>query len=172
MKKVKICNAFNEYVENNPMTYLLDGKTVDSKVVLFLPNNQSTIDEMKVGLPYSIEGYASFENSKNARFDCIITVNVINGEKKLAVIKNQINLSILQCYHVSFTIRGKSYDCYGYSHSLTEKNAEAFAWGIIRSHVKSLNMPLDGYATNVAVHNLNDGWSWDIIPLTSDIENN
>ena len=73
MKKVKIWDAFNEYVENNPMTYLLDGKTVMSKVVLFLPNEQSTIDEMKAGFYYSIEGYASFENFKNARFDCIIT---------------------------------------------------------------------------------------------------
>ena len=102
----------------------------------------------------------------------IISVQCSYTGANADVIENQINLSILQCYHVSFTIRGKSYECYGYSHRLTEKNAEAFAWGIIRSHVKRLNMPLDGYATNVTVRDLNDGWNWDMIPLTSDIENN
>lgn len=79
-------------------------------------------------------------------------------------------------YCTSFFHKGKNYSCLKQTPSELEKcgtQAEAFAWGCIRTTLTENGLPLEGVATNVVVVEDTTGtvvFSMDIIDIPSCLE--
>ncbi len=170
LKNGEIFSLLSDYLHKHEMSYWIDGKEIqpDNFTVIF-PTEDDVI-EIEPAKIYCIGGQCSYCNEKNKTFECMIR---LNDDKSIAIVDNRISIQNVKCYIVHFTINKETYTVTANSHDVSAQNIEAFAWGVIRSHLESKNIPLEGIAVDVVVRDTQNvgGWSLGSIDISSCIDN-
>lgn len=145
----KILKLLNDYVNKGDVVYLLENKKIEPKG--FKIEHLITKSSLKPDNYYTVEGYCSYENVRDAMFECLIHVTIKNGNEELLLVGENPVIEIIKKYDVEFLYDGKEYCHYGYSPYVSDKNAELFAQSVINSYLGMCGQHIEGCAQNVFV---------------------
>lgn len=168
----KILKLLNDKVNKGTVAYSLEYKKFEPKEFKIEHLKTERSEDLKPDNCYTVEGYCSYENVRDAMFECLIQVTIKNGNEELSLVGENPVIEIIKRYDVEFLYDGKEYCHYGYSPYVSDKNAELFAQSVINSYLGMCGQHIEGCAQNVFVVDHQEKKNINNIPMCIYLNNN